>query len=264
MNDASIKWDVFISHASEDKKHIARPIAIILQEVGLNVWIDESKLRMGTTLLKEIENAMHSSKYCVAILSSNFFLKEWTRRELNYFLKNEHEGNTQVLPVWHNVNQAFISKYSKVIANKTGINTSHGLLSVVSQILRVICPEKLENLRTLIVEGKQKNNFTGDPFQLKLYRKGPIPKIERFFFGFIGAILISLQSISNGDYERFKLIDSSAEKMGYLIGVITMFIFAGISAVFLNGGRLRSLFGGIFFTLILIAILIVCFYDGKI
>jgi len=33
-------WDVFISHASEDKSSVARPLADILRRAGLRVWID--------------------------------------------------------------------------------------------------------------------------------------------------------------------------------------------------------------------------------
>jgi len=36
-----VKWDVFISHASEDKEAIARPLADALQEKGLRVWYDD-------------------------------------------------------------------------------------------------------------------------------------------------------------------------------------------------------------------------------
>ena len=34
-------WDVFISHASEDKEDIARPLYYRLKDLGLKVWYDE-------------------------------------------------------------------------------------------------------------------------------------------------------------------------------------------------------------------------------
>jgi hypothetical protein len=34
------KWDVFISHASEDKETVARPLAQCLERSGLRVWYD--------------------------------------------------------------------------------------------------------------------------------------------------------------------------------------------------------------------------------
>lgn len=35
-------WDLFISHASEDKDEIERPLADQLFEAGLVVWFDET------------------------------------------------------------------------------------------------------------------------------------------------------------------------------------------------------------------------------
>ena len=40
-------WDVFISHASEDKATVARPLALLLQKRGVAVWLDEGELYLG-------------------------------------------------------------------------------------------------------------------------------------------------------------------------------------------------------------------------
>jgi hypothetical protein len=41
-------WDVFISHASEDKDTIAEPLADISQRAGVRVWIDINELLLVT------------------------------------------------------------------------------------------------------------------------------------------------------------------------------------------------------------------------
>ena len=41
------KWDVFISHATEDKDEIARPVTQGLISYGLNVWFDELEIKVG-------------------------------------------------------------------------------------------------------------------------------------------------------------------------------------------------------------------------
>lgn len=43
----TLSWQVFISHASEDKEDVARPLASGLQEKGYRVWFDEFTLRVG-------------------------------------------------------------------------------------------------------------------------------------------------------------------------------------------------------------------------
>ena len=37
-------WDIFISHANEDKDAVARPLAERLRSLGLTVWYDEFTL----------------------------------------------------------------------------------------------------------------------------------------------------------------------------------------------------------------------------
>jgi len=50
-----MEYDVFISHASEDKEAVARPLARHLQELGLRVWIDECELTLGDSLRRKID-----------------------------------------------------------------------------------------------------------------------------------------------------------------------------------------------------------------
>ena len=47
---AQESWDVFISHASEDKKAIAAPLAQALLARGLRVWYDDLSLKLGDSI----------------------------------------------------------------------------------------------------------------------------------------------------------------------------------------------------------------------
>jgi hypothetical protein len=55
INDGQQVWDVFVSHASEDKAAVARPLAEHLRERGLTVWLDDSELRIGDSLRRKID-----------------------------------------------------------------------------------------------------------------------------------------------------------------------------------------------------------------
>ena len=52
------KLDVFLSHASEDKDTIARPLYQALIGAGLNVWFDEAVLRLGDSLRRKIDKGL--------------------------------------------------------------------------------------------------------------------------------------------------------------------------------------------------------------
>ncbi len=70
-------WDVFISHAWEDKAEIARPLYEALTGFGVSVWFDEGELRIGDSLRRKIDQGIANSAFGVVILSSSFFAKGW-------------------------------------------------------------------------------------------------------------------------------------------------------------------------------------------
>jgi hypothetical protein len=52
------EYDVFISHASEDKEGIVRPLANALKNEGLRVWYDEFELKIGDSLRRKIDRGL--------------------------------------------------------------------------------------------------------------------------------------------------------------------------------------------------------------
>ncbi len=56
-------YDVFISHASEDKDEVVRPLATALQRSGLKVWYDEFELRIGDSLRRKIDQGLAGSRF---------------------------------------------------------------------------------------------------------------------------------------------------------------------------------------------------------
>lgn len=81
-----MKYDVFISHASENKDEVARPLAAQLESLGLRVWFDECQLTLGDSLRRSIDKGLIESRFGVVILSPAFFAKEWPNKELDVLL----------------------------------------------------------------------------------------------------------------------------------------------------------------------------------
>jgi hypothetical protein len=128
--------DIFISHASEDKESIARPLAEALKNRGCNVWFDETTLRLGDSLRREIDRGLAACHFGVVILSPAFFSKEWPQRELDGLVGREvTERSKRVLPVWHNVSAEDVARYSPTLADRLGISTERGLDAVVRAVL---------------------------------------------------------------------------------------------------------------------------------
>src|SRR5450432_638909 len=96
-------WDVFISHASEDKDAVAKPLAAALKAAGLRVWYDEFSLKLGDSLRISIDRGLSGSRYGIVILSRTFFDKHWPAQELNGLATREINGEKVILPIWHKV-----------------------------------------------------------------------------------------------------------------------------------------------------------------
>lgn len=129
-------WDVFISHAWEDKESLARPLAKALEEAGLRVWYDEFALDVGDSLRRSIDRGLANSKYGIVILSLSFFKKEWPQKELDGLVARESHGEKVILPVWHNLTADEVRQYSPMLADRLAVSSSRGLEYVVAELLR--------------------------------------------------------------------------------------------------------------------------------
>ena len=116
----------FISHDSEDKDSVARPIALNLQRKLCPVWYDEFSLGLGDNLRHSIEKGLRECKKCVLILSKNFFANNgWGKKEFESIFTREIIEDTQlVMPVWYGVNKREVYGYSPSLLNVKGVDWS--------------------------------------------------------------------------------------------------------------------------------------------
>ncbi|QKF66561.1 TIR domain-containing protein [Arcobacter venerupis] len=135
----SIEYDLFISHASEDKDEIVRPLAEELQKLGVKVWYDEFTLKVGDSLRKSIDHGLLKSKYGTVILSSTFCSKSWTQYEFDSMITREMNGHKMILPIWHKVTKNDVINFSPALADKVALNTSlNSIEEIAKQLSEVI------------------------------------------------------------------------------------------------------------------------------
>jgi hypothetical protein len=129
-------WDFFISHVSEDKEEIARPLADSLNSRGLMVWYADYSLKLGSNLRESIDYGLARSRFGIVIVSSHFLEKHWPQEELNDLATREVNGKNVILPVWHGVGFQEVFEYSPVLADRVAISTDKGLDYVVQRMLK--------------------------------------------------------------------------------------------------------------------------------
>ena len=136
-----MSWDAFISHASEDKDDVARPLAEALQSRGLRIWFDESALRAGDSLRRSIDAGLRLSHFGVVILSPAFITKQWPQSELDGLFAREMRGKKVIVPIWHRLGIDEVLSYSPMLADRVALFLSSGLDYVADRLLDVIRPE---------------------------------------------------------------------------------------------------------------------------
>jgi TIR domain/Ankyrin repeats (3 copies) len=128
-------WDVFISHATEDKKAVAEPLAHALREAGLTVWYDQFELKLGDRVRMSVEKGLADSTFGIVILSPSFFMKHWTQIELDGLAQREVGGQKVILPIWYNITADKIRDHSPSLADRIAVRWEYGLESVVADVL---------------------------------------------------------------------------------------------------------------------------------
>lgn len=135
----SREFDVFISHATEDKDALVRPLANALIARGLTVWYDEFELRVGDSLRRKIDTGIARSRFGLVVLSHAFFAKSWPQYELDGLVTLSVSGKQVLLPLWHEISKDEVVRQSPSLADKVAIRTSdYSIEEIAEEVASVI------------------------------------------------------------------------------------------------------------------------------
>ncbi len=147
-NESKLQWDLFIAHASEDKDDFVRPLAEMLERVGVEVWYDEFQLRPGDSLVETIDRGLANSAHGLLVISPDFLRKPWPGYERRGLITRELSGHSVVIPVWRGVSQATVADFSPALADKFALpGDDVGKLAIA--VLRRVRPDLARQLARL-------------------------------------------------------------------------------------------------------------------
>ena len=120
------EYDVFVSHAWEDKADFVEAFVQALKDREIKVWYDKSKIKWGDSMRARIDDGLRKSKFGVAILSPNYIAegKYWTKAELDGLFQMESINGKTLLPIWHNLTKKQVMDYSPILASKLAMTTA--------------------------------------------------------------------------------------------------------------------------------------------
>lgn len=141
------EYDVFVSHAWEDKEDFVDEFVSELRKQGLKVWYDTDKLKWGDSMREKIDQGLSKSRYGVVVLSPNYIAehKYWTKAELNGLFQVETINGKTILPVWHNLTKKQATEYSPIIADRKAMTTaSMTPAEMAAELRNLFTPDNME------------------------------------------------------------------------------------------------------------------------
>jgi hypothetical protein len=125
---------LFICHVFEDKPDFVEPLAHALRK-DFEVWYDKFELKLGDSLLQKITEGLLSADVGIVVLSKAFLAKKkWAQNELAGLFALETTTRKIILPIWKDVTEEDVKKYSPILADRFAVSASDGLDKVVSEI----------------------------------------------------------------------------------------------------------------------------------
>lgn len=140
-NEEEEEFDVFVSHAWEDKESFVDE----LRKLGVKVWYDTSQIKWGDSMRARIDTGLRKSKFGVAVLSPNYIAegKYWTKAELDGLFQLDSINGKTLLPIWHKLTKKEVMKYSPIIASKLAMSTA--LMTpkeIAEELMKLLCSEE--------------------------------------------------------------------------------------------------------------------------
>ena len=146
ISEIDEEYDVFVSHAWEDKESFVDEFVQELENRKIKVWYDRQQIQWGDSMRKKIDEGLKKSKFGVAVLSPNYIAegKYWTKAELDGLFQLESINGKTLLPIWHELTKAQVIKYSPLIASKLAMTTANMTAAEIADELVKLLPDSEE------------------------------------------------------------------------------------------------------------------------
>lgn len=141
--EEELQYDVFVSHAWEDKEDFVEEFIQELRDLEIRVWYDKSRIRWGDSMRAKIDEGLKKSRFGVAVLSPNYIAegKYWTKAELDGLFQMESVNGKTLLPIWHKLTKKEVMDYSPIIASKLAMNTASMTAKEIAEKLKELLDE---------------------------------------------------------------------------------------------------------------------------
>ena len=115
--------DVFLCHAWDDRKDVAKELHDLLESLGVSVWFSEKDVLLGSTLLRDIDKGLAKSRVGIVLVTPALLRRlageGIADKELSALLARD-----LLVPIVHNTTYEDLREVSPLLGSRSGMSTS--------------------------------------------------------------------------------------------------------------------------------------------
>ena len=123
--------DVFLCHAWDDRKGVAKDLHDRLEALGVSVWFSEKDVVLGSTLLREIDKGLAKSRVGIVLVTPSFLRRidgaGIAEKELSALLARD-----LLVPIVHNTTYDALRDVSPLLGSRSGLDASEETLDEIA------------------------------------------------------------------------------------------------------------------------------------
>ncbi|WP_315541272.1 toll/interleukin-1 receptor domain-containing protein [Capnocytophaga leadbetteri] len=135
--------DIFLCHAWDDRKGIAKQLHDMLELKGVSVWFSEKDVSLGSNLLREIDKGLVKSRIGLVLVTPAFLKRikgeGIADKELSALLARD-----LLVPIIHDTTYEDLREVSPLLGSRSGLNTREDSINTIAEKLA-----ELVNLQNL-------------------------------------------------------------------------------------------------------------------
>lgn len=137
------EYDVFISHATADKKPYVDKLVKEIKSIGLVTFYDVDSIEWGDNIKDKIDEGLKHCRRAIVVVSDSYFDRKWTEYELNELMKRQDkEGHKLIMPILYRVTKNDLVAHYPFMKD---IKFVHASSYSYKELAQKICKDILRN-----------------------------------------------------------------------------------------------------------------------
>ncbi|HCY76504.1 MAG TPA: TIR domain protein [Ignavibacteriales bacterium] len=137
--------DVFLCHAWDDRKGVARELNDFLEAKSVTVWFSEKDVSLGSPLLREIDKGLAKSRVGIVLVTPSFLERikgeGIADKELSALLARD-----LLVPIVHNTTFENLREVSPLLGSRSGLSTiEDSLEDIAAKLAELVNTETVAN-----------------------------------------------------------------------------------------------------------------------